>query len=127
MFGFNCKSQIWRMTNLGQEDTRVGGASITGSVIHENVLTRIQDEAEEPLLVQQQGLETNRVLSGNIVPGNLDVRERDELEVTEPLDHFYYGKRFRIIRVRNSSHTPRDPRNYMILRLEKSLEAHERQ
>ena len=105
-------------------DTDVGGANLIYLEKHNNVLTRIQDEAEEPLLVQQQGLETNRVLSANIVPGNLDVRERDELEVTEPLDHFYYGKRFRIIRVRNSSHTPRDPRNYMILSLEKSVEAH---
>jgi hypothetical protein len=115
------------MTNRGQADTDVGGANIIEIIAYENLPTRIQDEAEEPLLVQQQGLEVDRILSANIVPGNLDVRERDELMVTYPLDHQYYGLRFRIRRVRNSSHTPRDPRNYMILSLEKSLQAHDRQ
>ena len=127
MYGFNCRVTIFRVSNLGQTDTAVGGASITGTVAHNNVLALIQEDVEEPLLVQQPGLETIRTYSASIVPGTLDIRERDELEVTEPVDHFYYGDRFRIRRVRNSSHNKRDPRGYMLLSLTRSLESHAHQ
>jgi hypothetical protein len=127
MWGFNCKVTVWRFTNLGQDDTSVGGASITGTVQYQNVLALIQEDKPEPLLVQQEGLSTLRTLTATIVPGTLDVRERDEIQVTEPADHFYYGDYFRVIRVRNSSANPRDPKGYMVLNLTRSLEAHNAQ
>lgn len=121
--GLNTKITIWRVSTSGQADDAVGGAQPTGTVAHQNVLARIEANPEEQLLLQQ-GLETVRTFNAVIIPPNLDIRERDELEITEPTDHFYYGVRFRITGIRNSSHNPRDPRGYMILSLTRSVRAH---
>ena len=122
--GLNLKSSIWRIDY--EEDNSVGGAVTTGTVVYENVFTRLQANMEEQLLLQQ-GLETQRTFRVVVVPGTMDIRERDELEVTQPADHVYYGGRFRIIGVTYSNLTPRDPRNYLMLTLDRSVRTHDRQ
>lgn len=122
--GGNIQVQIWRMAE--RDDDYVGGASISGTVVYQNLMSRMQAQ-EENQLVMQQGLETVRLFRFTIVPGNLDIRERDELEVTAPYDYPYYGDRFRILSVRYSDHTPRDPRHYMLLLANRSVRAHNQQ
>ena len=122
--GLNLKSSIWRIDY--EADNSVGGAVTTGTVVYENVFTRLQANMEEQLLLQQ-GLETQRTFRVVVVPGTMDIRERDELEVTQPTDHIYYNKRFRIIGVTYSNFTPRDPRNYLMLTLDRSVRTHDRQ
>lgn len=122
--GLNCKSSIWR---IGYEtDNTVGGAVTTGTVVYENVFTRLQSNPEEQLLLQQ-GLETERTFKVVVVPGTMDIRERDELQITNPTDHIYYGMRFRIRGVTYSNFNPRDPRNYLMLTLTRDVRAHDRQ
>lgn len=121
--GLNTKVTIWRVSTSGQADDSVGGAQPTGTVAHQNVLARIEANPEEQLLLQQ-GLETARTFNAVLVPGTLDIRERDELEITQPDDHIYYGVRFRIVGIRYSSHNRRDPRNYIMLSLTRSVRAH---
>ena len=122
--GENTRCRIWRIDT--DPDDAVGGAVITGSVVYDFIPLRFQAEPEQQLLLQQ-GLQTMRTFTAMIVPGYLDIRERDELEVTAPLDHIYYGLRFRITSVNYSSHNRRDPRNYMRLGLIRSVRAHEQQ
>jgi len=122
--GLNARARIWRMTNLA--DDSVGGAQISGSVIHTNVYTRLEANPEEQLLLQQ-GLETIRTYNALIQPGTLDIRERDEYEITAPFDHQYYGVRLRIVGVQYSSHNARDRRNYIRLSLTRSVRAHDAQ
>ena len=121
--GNNIRVRIWR-TNYSSDDT-VGGAVVTGTVVGDYP-ARLQANPQEQLLLQQ-GLETERTFKVNIVPGYLDIRERDELEVIQPTDHVYYGQRFRIRGVSYSSLNKRDPRNYLMLTLTRDVRAHDRQ
>ena len=112
--GQNTRSRIWRMTQ--KTDDIVGGAVYSGTAYYPDVLTRFQAMPEEELLLQQ-GIETERIFSVIVVPALLVIKERDELEVTKPLDHVYYGKRFRIVSVSYSDNNPRDPRGYIMLKM----------
>ena len=105
------------------DDDVVGGAMITGSVAHVNVEARIESNPEEQVLLQQ-GLQTLRTFNAIIVPGSLDVRERDELEVTAPVHHPYYGVRFRITGVQYSSMDRYNPNNYMRLSMIRDVVSH---
>ena len=122
--GLNMRFSLWRMNE--QEDDYVGGSSISGTVVYQNVLGMMQGFPPEQLL-EQQGLETIRTFNFVINPGGLDIRERDELEVTAPFDHFYFGDRFRITSILVSSFSARDPRSYMMLRANRSERAHSQQ
>jgi len=121
--GNNIKIRIWR-TNYSPDDI-VGGAIVTGTVLGDYP-ARLQANPEEQLLLQQ-GLETERTFKINLVPGYLDVRERDEVEVLAPTDHVYYGQRFRVRGVSYSSLNKRDPRNYLMITLTRDVRAHDRQ
>jgi len=122
--GLNCRIDIWRI-NYANDDI-VGGAVITGTLQYQNVAARIQANPEEQLLLQQ-GLETIRTFTATLIPGTLDIRERDEIEVSQPLDHNYYGQRFRVNGVSYSDFNARNPRNYMMLTLQRSVRAKSRQ
>lgn len=122
--GLNVRFRIWRYT--AQNDDAVGGAILSGTVSYDQVQARFQSNPLSQLLLQQ-GLEANRTYSAVIVPGTLDVRERDEVEVIQPLDHVYYGQRFRIVGMQYSDHNRRDPRNYIMLTMSRSDEAHAHQ
>ncbi len=124
MAGLNCRVDIYRI-NYGDDDD-VGGAVTTGTVQYQGISARIQPSSPEQLLLQQ-GLETNRTFQATIVPGTLTIHERDEIEVVQPTDHAYYGDRFRVIGVQASDLNRRDPRNYMILHLSRSVRAHSKQ
>lgn len=122
--GLNILANIWRI-NYDPDDV-IGGAVISGTVQFRNIRARLQ--ADEPTQVfMEQGLETNAVFSVVVIPGTLDIRERDEFEIIAPYDHPDINHRFRIVGVQHSSHVPRDPRNYLILNLTRSRRAHARQ
>ncbi len=123
--GMTSRVNIWRIDY--DSDDIVGGAMITGSVAHSNVHARIEANEQEQLLMQQQGLETIRTFNAIIVPGVLDVRERDELEVTAPVHHPYYGVRFRIVGVQYSSMDRYNPNNYMRLSMTREVVSHANQ
>jgi hypothetical protein len=119
--GANIRFDIFRV-NYGSDD-EVGGAVITGTLQYHDVQGRLKSEMPQQLLLQQ-GLETPRMFTATIFPGTLDVRERDEVWVSEPHDHVYYHQYFRVVGVNYSDFTPRDPRNYLILSLTRSVRAH---
>lgn len=122
--GLNQRVKIWRMVNYS--DDEVGGAQVTGTVVYENVLARIDSKHPEQQLLQQ-GYETIKTFTAILVPGTLDIRERDELEVTQPVDDVEFGWRYRIIGVQYSTHNRRDPRNYLMLNMVRSTRAHTKQ
>jgi hypothetical protein len=122
--GTNARCTIWRI-NYSSDD-EVGGAVVTGTAMYTGVQTRLDEKMASQLLLQQ-GLETVKTFTAVIVPGDLDIRDRDEYEITDPLDHRYFGKRFRIIGSPYSSHSTRDPRNYQVVNLVRSVRAHDRQ
>lgn len=119
--GLNCRTNIWRIS--WNPDDVVGGAQTTGTLQYQDVWSRIQANPEEQIILQQ-GLETVRTYTMTCVPCTMDIRERDEVEISKPTDHVYYGLRFRVIGVRYADHNQRDPRNYMIMQLSRSVRAH---
>jgi len=121
--GNNIKISLWRINY--DDDNSVGGAVTTGTCLG-IYPARLQANPEEQLLLQQ-GLETERTFKLNLVPGYIDIRERDEIEVYAPTDHVYYGQRFRVRSVSYSSMNKRDPRNYMMITLTRDVRAHDRQ
>lgn len=122
--GFNVWLNVWRYT-YGNDDA-VGGAMPTGTVVYSHIPARFQANPEEQLLLQQ-GLETQRTFKATLGPGTLNIQERDEVELTHPFDHHYFGVHFRVVGVSYSDHNPRDPRNYLMLTLMRSVKSHANQ
>jgi hypothetical protein len=119
--GHNTLCRIWRINT--SDDDEVGGAVLTGTVVYSHIPVMFQSEPAQQVFLQQ-GLQTERTFSAVIVPGYLDIRERDELEVMSPVDHVYYSDRFRIVGVNYSSHNRRDPRNYLRVDMIRSVFSH---
>ena len=119
--GLNTRVRIWRMSNIS--DDTVGGARVSGTVAYDYVRARVEANKEEQILLQQ-GLEAPHTFNALIVPGNLDIRERDEMEIVKPVDHIYYGERFRIVGIQFSSMDGSNPNNYTRLAMTRSVRAH---
>jgi hypothetical protein len=122
--GLNVKFDIWRW-NYATDD-EVGGSVGTGTYSYRNVAGRFQQLPEEQVFLQQ-GLEIVKTFSCIVVPATMDIDERDEIEVVCPANHYYFGNRFRVINARPSDFNPSDSRNYLMLTLVRSVEAHSTQ
>ena len=104
-------------------DDSAGGSIVTGTVVHENVGIRIQQQPEEPLLLQQ-GVEILKTFTALCTPVTLDIDENYEIEVTAPQTYYLYGKPLKVINHRPADFLPSDGRNYVLLTLTRSHEAH---
>ena len=104
-------------------DDSSGGAMVTGTVVHEGVRIRIQQQPEEQLLIQQ-GAEIRKTFTALCDPVTLDIDERYEVEITAPGNYYLCGKPLRVIDHREADFVPSDGRNYVILTLSRSHKAH---
>lgn len=118
--GTNCKVRAWRLVYL---DDDVGGAYPSGTVLHESLDARIEEELTDTGFIQQ-GLQTTKVFSGLIWGNNLEIREQDEVEVVSPPNHRYYGKYFRVEDSRPDSRHPAIKQGYLLVKLTRSQIAH---
>lgn len=118
--GMNLHFRIIRMV---YSDDEVGGSYPTGTILHDNIEGRLD---EEPVRTEylQQGLETKKIFSAMLRGHNLAVREQDEIVVTSPPNHRYYGKYFRVITHEISNNHPAQKRNVHLLKLARSQIAH---
>lgn len=122
----NVRVRIWEIDYAN--DNAVGGAVVTGTVYGNSTGYDGKLEAiPEQQILLQQGLETDKLFRLLLWPGNLPLQERWEIEVIQPEDSMYYGNRFRIRGVTYSTLNVRDPRNYLMLTLSRSVYAHARQ
>lgn len=116
--GLNIRINIWTM-NPGPDDA-VGGATITGTVTHSNVPARLTLRRPSQLMLEQ-GLETTKVADLLLQGHNINVNERDEIQVIWPLDHPFLNDRFRVEGVQPSSRRERfGPKQYTVTRIEES-------
>lgn len=122
--GQNLRCTIWRITE--SVDDTIGGALITGSAVYTNMPIRIEEQPVQQLLLQQ-GLETVKTFEGTLIPGTLVVKERDEIEITFPVEDVRYGDKYRVVNTRPASLNTRDPRSYISLTLVRSERAHKQQ
>lgn len=119
--GLNLRIDIWRITF--SEDDYVGGAVTTGTILYHDIQARIEQAPAQQLLLQQ-GLEIVKTFTVTLIPGTLDVHERDEIMIVEPSDHIYHNSVFRVVGVHHTDFNPRDPRNYLILYATRNEGAH---
>lgn len=122
--GQNLRCSILRETQ--STDDAIGGAMMTGTVAYEDVDIRMEEQPTQQLLLQQ-GLETIKTFEATIVPGTLVIKERDEIEITFPVEDVRYGNRYRIINTRPTSFNTRDPRSYISVTMVRSERAHKQQ
>ncbi len=119
--GSNCAFRFIRLVYT--EDDDVGGSNPSGTVLHDWVEGRL-DEDEAATAFFQQGLETKKTFSAMFWGHNLTFREQDEVELVSPPNHEYFGKRFRILSKTGSSNHPAQKRNVWIAKLERAQLAH---
>jgi len=119
--GSNVYARIWRVSQ--DTDDSSGGAMITGTVVHERVGLRVQQQKAEQLL-EQQGLEINKIFHAIADPVTLDIDERYEMEIHTPPTYYLSNKRMRVIDHRPADFVPGDPRNYVLLTFTRSHKAH---
>jgi len=98
----NCAGRFIRLVYT---DDEVGGAYPTGTILHENVQARIDENLADVRLIQQ-GLETVKTFSATFWGYQLSFREQDEFEITSPPNHRYFGKRFRVVSQTEDSRHP---------------------
>jgi hypothetical protein len=120
--GLDIKCKIWRIT-FPTPDDDVGGANVSGTVVYDNVYGRIREQKTTPLLLEQ-GLEIDTLFQVEVRPVSMIIYERDEFELIYPLNHWDYGKRYRIIQVQHTSMHPNDSRSFINLTLRRSERAH---
>ena len=114
MQGLNLRITIWRILN--EPDDEVGGAIITGTPIYGNIRARMAETRPTQVMLEQ-GLAVDRIWTAIVVPGTLQIYERDELEITSPINHLFLNQRFRILGVRHDSIHPSDLRGHIELHL----------
>jgi len=122
--GLNMWGRVWHITF--PTDDEVGGAEVTGTVAYDGVHARMTPKANNPLLLEQ-GIETDTLFNLEVRPPSMIIYERDEWETTFPLNHWTYGKRFRIVSVQYPSVHPDDSRGFINLVLKRRERAHAQQ
>ena len=118
--GNNLRVKFIRMVYT---DDEVGGAYPTGTILHDGVEGRIDEEPTNTAFLQQ-GLETIKVFSAEFWGHQLTFREQDEVEVISPPNHEYFGKRFRVVSKTTSSNHPSQKRNMWMCKLTRSQISH---
>lgn len=92
--GLNLKIDIYQINYA--EDDASGGAVITGTLAYSDVPARLSARMPSQQSLEA-GLEVNRLIDMSIQGNGITLNERDEIEVTWPTTHPYFGERFRNI------------------------------
>ncbi len=78
-----------------QDDDEVGGAQLSGTYV-QSFNAHFQEDAVDSSFYQQ-GLEVDRIFSCWTLPIRLGIKARDEVEITSPTSHPYFGRRFKVL------------------------------
>lgn len=119
--GMNIRINIYNIQTT--TDDVIGGADPVEFLMYKNLRARLEELKPNTLLLQQ-GIEITNTYTCLVDEPTLNIYERDEVEITFPKNHHFYGKRMRITGVQYSSMHPSDRRSYVILYLSKKTEAH---
>lgn len=120
--GLNVKIAVWRMSTGADDD--VGGAQVTGSLAYRDVAARLSPRRPSQAALEQS-LEVDRIfdliVAGYGATHAITIYERDEIEVTWPLDHLDYAHRFRVQGIQYPSRRAKyGPLQFTLSRIERS-------
>jgi hypothetical protein len=124
--GLNLTIAVFRFVYI---DDDVGGSVPSGTLVYQNISARRIDHLiafrkNAFLEAGEQGLETDRTNLFALYPATMDVRENDELQITNPPNNWDYHNYFRVIQVMRVGFHPSDPRGYILCSCKRSVEAH---
>ena len=122
--GMNQLARVYRYSF--PNDDSVGGSLPSGTLLHDSVLVRIEP-LRPTMALLEQGLETVKLYQTNVSYVASDVDENDEFLIYEPVESWYYLKRFKVISVQHPSLRPNDPRSQVVVTLRRWEDAHGRQ
>jgi hypothetical protein len=105
-----------------QDDVQ-GGAIPSGTVLYDNLTIRMKAEKATMALLEQ-GVDTQQIWSALLFPGNINIEENDQIEITKPDYGWYSGKKFRVIGIQRDSENPWDDRNQIRLTLKRWSSEH---
>jgi hypothetical protein len=115
--GLNLKVTVHRLSQ--STDDASGGAMFTGTVQYQDIAARLAARMPSQQALEQ-GLEVDRLIDMSIVGRGLTVNERDEVEVTWPIDHPYFGERFRVVGLQVDGRRPaHGHREFTLSRIER--------
>lgn len=123
--GMNLTGRIWRYTADTHDDDQ-GGAVPTGTVLYDNIFSRIYTDRPTQVLLEQ-GLQTPEIFNAYFTyppfsaTGTYDVQQNDQYEVTWPPISPHYQKKFVIIGVQYP--TFMDARHHLRCKLRRLVEA----
>jgi hypothetical protein len=124
--GLNLEVKIWRFQYW---DDSVGGSVPSGTTIYQNLQARRIDHLiayrkNADLAMMMEGLETGRTSLFELYPATIDVRENDEIQITNPPNNWDYHNFFRVIGIMREGYHPQDPRGFLLCSCRRSVEAH---
>jgi hypothetical protein len=124
--GLNLVVSIWRFIDT---DDSVGGSVPSGTTVYKNVQGRRIDHLVNirkipQLEAQQQGLESGRYNLFELQPATIDVRENDEIQITNPPNNWDYLHYFRVISIMREGYHPNDRRGILLCSCRRSVQAH---
>jgi hypothetical protein len=127
--GLNLRVSIWRWTELPGSDDDVGGSVPSGTMVYQNVQGRRIDHLVHirkiPILeADQQGLEAGKYNLFELQPAIMDVRENDEIQITNPPNNWDYLQYFRVISVMREGYHPNDRRGVLMCSTKRVVRAH---
>lgn len=123
--GMNLKGRVWRLYTVGHDDDQ-GGAVPSGTVIYDNIYSRISP-LQPTLALLEQGLETPTIYNGLFQypytgsTGGFLVLPNDQYEVTWPPINIHYGEKFLILGVQYQSYD--DQRKYINVHMRRLITA----
>jgi hypothetical protein len=125
--GLNLLCAIWRFVETA--DDSVGGSVPSGTMIYQNAQGRRIDHLVHirrlPVLESSQhGLEMPKYNLFELQPATMDVRENDEIQITNPPNNWDYLKFFRIISIMREGYHPNDSRGLLLCSCKRSVRAH---
>jgi hypothetical protein len=119
--GMNIRIRVWKVTN--EPDDRIGGAVLSGTIIHDNVPARFEETKQEMLLLQQ-GYEVSQIFSCITHAVSPMYKEKDEVEVIFPENHPFYHEFLQVKGIQFTSLHPSDSRSVVMLTLKRKDYAH---
>lgn len=96
--GYSLRADIVRISYSDDDD--VGGAQVTGSCVYGELPIALNERRPSQQSLEQ-GLEVAGVYDLTCKANGVSLFERDEVQITWPLDHPHYGCRFRIVGVQS--------------------------
>lgn len=104
-------------------DDSSGGAVPSGTVVYQNLNIRIEQVKPTQALLEQ-GVQVVHLYNAMVHPGNIVVKENDQIRFTAPVNDRYYNQKFRVVGVLPSSGHPAHDRNLMRFVLKRFEESH---